>query len=296
MYFTGFADEVSGNIDTQIKVTQELGWENIEARSIEGKNLTDITDEKFEEVYNKLKEANIKINCFGSAVANWGKSPTSEEDFQKSIEELKRGIPRMQRLGTKMLRGMSFSIPEDDSPELEAMVTEKLKRLVGLCEDAGIIYVHENCMNYFSQSYEHMEKLLTKIDSPNFRIVFDTGNPVFSDNRMGKPPYKKQDTWESYLRLKDKIEYIHIKDGIFLHDEGKTRYTFPGEGDGQVRRVLKDLLATGYDGGISIEPHMGSVFHEDADKNQTPDEYKYNVYVEYGKRIMEMVEEIKKEI
>ncbi len=295
LYFTGFADEVCGSIEQQIKVTKELGWKNIEARNIAGRNLTDISDQEFEEVYAKLKEAGVSINCFGSAVANWAKSPTSDGDFQKSIEELKRAIPRMQRLGTKMLRGMSFSIPEKDSLELENLVTEKLQVLVKMCEEAGIIYVHENCMNYFSQSYEHMEKLLTRIDSPNFRIVFDTGNPVFSDNRMGQPPYEKQNSWEAYQLLKDKIAYIHIKDGVFDHQESKMQYTFPGEGDGEVRRVLKDLLASGYDGGISIEPHMGSVYHELSNKEQSPDEYRYDVYVEYGRRIMKMVEEIKAE-
>ncbi|NMB38872.1 MAG: sugar phosphate isomerase/epimerase [Firmicutes bacterium] len=293
MYFTGFADEVSGDIERQIAVTKALGWENIEARSIEGRNITDISDQKFDEVYRKLQAANVKINCFGSAVANWGKSPTSEQDFQRSIEELKRAIPRMQKLGTKMIRGMSFSIPEEDSPKLEEKVIEKLKVMVGLCEEAEILYLHENCMNYFSQSYEHMDRLISKIDSPYFKIVFDTGNPVFSDNRVGDPPYKKQNSWEAYQHLKDKIAYIHIKDGIFLYDVGKTKFTFPGEGDGQVKRILKDLLVRGYDGGISIEPHMGSVYHEQADNVQTPEEYKYNVYVEYGKRLMKMVADIR---
>jgi len=304
MYYTGFADEVSGDLDIQIKATKELGWEYIESRSIEGTNITDISDEKFEEVYQKLQKSDIKINCFGSAVANWGKNPASEEDFQKSLSELKRAIPRMKRLGTKMIRGMSFGIPKnfglEDGPELEKKVIEKLKVLVGLCEESEIIYVHENCMNYFSQSYGHMDRLLEAINSPYFKVVFDTGNPVFSDNRMGEEPYKKQSTWEAYKHLKDRIEYVHIKDGVFLGEKDgvfpETKFTFPDEGDGQVRKVLKDLLANAYDGGISIEPHMGSVYHDNADKSQSEDEYKYKVYVEYGNRIMEMIEDIKQDI
>ncbi|MFW5980564.1 MAG: sugar phosphate isomerase/epimerase family protein [Halanaerobiaceae bacterium] len=304
MYFTGFADEAGETIDKQIEVTKELGWEYIECRDIEGTNLTDISDEKFEEVCQKLKDSGIKINCFGSAVANWGKNPASEEDFQKSVEELKRAIPRMKRLDTKMIRGMSFGIPDNyelkDSPELERMVIKKLKKLVGICEEAEITYVHENCMNYFSQSYQHMDRLLEEMNSPYFKIVFDTGNPVISDNKIGEPPYQKQTTWEAYQHLKNKIAYIHIKDAVFLKESDglfpDSEFTFPGEGDGQVKKVLKDLLAGGYDGGISIEPHMGHVYHDDNDKNQSQEEYKYNVYVEYGQRIMKMVDEIKKEI
>ncbi|HKK83256.1 MAG TPA: sugar phosphate isomerase/epimerase family protein [Atribacterota bacterium] len=305
LYFTGFADEVSGDIDVQIKATQELDWNFIEARNIEGENLTDISDKKFEEVYRKLTESGVNISCFGSKVANWGKSPYKEEDYEQSIEELKRAIPRMKKLGTKMIRGMSFFIPKNEypnNPELEKSIIKKLKVLVNMCEQEDIIYLHENCMNYFSQSYEHMERLIKSMDSPYFKVVFDTGNPVFTDNRIGDPPYKKQNTWEVYQILKHKIHYIHIKDGIFIKDTEnyfpEVDYTFPGEGNGQVKKVLKDLIANGYKGGISIEPHMGQVYHTESYNNndKSLDEYKFNTYIEYGKKTMKMVENIRKSI
>ncbi len=36
----------------------------------------------------------------------------------------------------------------------------------------------------------------------------------------------------------------------------------PGEGQGYVKEILRDLQARGYDGGISIEPHLAAVFHD----------------------------------
>ena len=42
MYYSGFADEAGDSIETQIKATQMLGWENIESRNIDGVNITDI--------------------------------------------------------------------------------------------------------------------------------------------------------------------------------------------------------------------------------------------------------------
>ena len=48
------------------------------------------------------KEA-IRINCIGSAVANWGKKLSDPP--QSSYDELlKRAIPCMNKLGTKMIR------------------------------------------------------------------------------------------------------------------------------------------------------------------------------------------------
>jgi len=84
---------------------------------------------------------------------------------------------------------------------------------------------------------------------------------------------------------------VHIKDGRYiLESDGissKVEYTFPGEGDGDVTRIVRDLLQSGYDGGFSIEPHMAVVYHDGSDQSQ--DEVRYNNYVEYGRRFMRLV-------
>ncbi len=297
MYYTGFADEAGASIDVQIKATKELGWSNIESRNIDGVNLTDISDEQFDVVAQKLRDADIKINCFGSAVANWAKDPRKEEDFQQSIAELTRAISRMQKLGTEMIRGMSFAVVKDeqpDSPGLEQIVFKKVKHLVKMCEDAGVIYAHENCMNYGGLSHEHTLKLIEAVDSPNFKLVFDTGNPVFTYRRIGEAPYRKQSAWEFYENVKEFIHYVHIKDGTYIGETDgifpKANYTFPGEGDGDVEKIVKDLLKNGYEGGFSMEPHMSIVFHDDSVTSK--DELKYQNYVEYGQRFMKLVEKI----
>ena len=68
----------------------------------------------------------------------------------------------------------------------------------------------------------------------------------------------------------------------------KTDYTFPGEGEGDVEKIVKDLLQNDYDGGFSIEPHLAVVFHDDTMKAE--DEVRYRNYVEYGRRFMKLVE------
>lgn len=295
MYFTGFADEAGASIDVQIKATKELGWENIESRNIDGINIHDLSDEKFDEVYDKLKESGVKINCFGSAIANWQKHIGSEDDFKASIEELKRALPRMERLGTKMVRAMSFAVPNDkryDNPYVEKIVFERVNYLAKMCEDAGVYYMHENCMNYGGQSAQHTLKLIDNIKSDAFKILFDTGNPPFQWDRRNDNPAVKQNAWEYYQNIKEFIEYIHIKD-CYVNEEDKHIFTYPGEGDGHVKEIVTDLIKSGYDGGFSIEPHLVHVFHEE-NKGETQEEYMFNTYVEYGKRMMKIVDDIKK--
>jgi sugar phosphate isomerase/epimerase len=295
MYYTGFADEAGDSIEVQIRATLALGWSNIEARSVDGTNLTDISDGEFDQVCEKLAASNISINCFGSSIANWSRNPRSEEDFRYSVEALQRAIPRMHCLGTTMIRGMSFAVVRDgepDSPELEAIIFDRVQYLVRMCEEAGVLYLHENCMNYGGMSHEHTLRLLDKIRSPNLKLVFDTGNPVFTYRRLGPPPYGKQSSWEFYTNVREWIHYVHIKDGCYLQESGgifpEVEYTFPGEGDGDVARIVGDLLQTGYEGGFSIEPHLAVVFHDSSARSK--DEVRYNNYVEYGRRFMRLVD------
>jgi sugar phosphate isomerase/epimerase len=295
MYYTGFADEAGTTLDVQIQATRELDWSHIEARNVNGVNLTDISDAQFEDVCQKLSEAGVSINCFGSAVANWGKDPRKDEDFQRSIAELQRALPRMQRLGTTMLRGMSFAVANDeepDNPALEAIIFKKVNHLVKLCEDAGVLYLHENCMNYGGMSHEHTLKLLDQVRSPNFKLVFDTGNPVFTDRRIGPKPYQKQSAWEFYTNVREFIHYVHIKDGTYVGETTgifpKATYTFPGEGDADVEKIVADLLKNGYEGGFSMEPHLAVVLHDAAVQSEAA--VRYANYVEYGQRFMRLVE------
>ena len=57
---------------------------------------------------------------------------------------------------------------------------------------------------------------------------------------------------------------------------------------GRVRDVVRDLLKRGYRGGFSIEPHLAAVVHEGKEAAQGA----YEVYVEYGRRFMKLIEEL----
>jgi len=287
MYLTGFADEAAKGIDEQIRATLELGWTNIEARNIDGKNIHDMSDADFDVVCAKLAEAGVGINCFGSCIANWGKHLTDETDA--SLDETRRAIPRMQRLGTKLVRIMSYAVLPDRGPD-DQMKEERFRRLreiVGLFTDAGIQPVHENCMNYGGMGWPYTLELVENV--PGLKLVFDTGNPVFTDDRTKPQPYPKQSAWEFWTHVKEHVAYIHIKDGR-VNDAGETIYTWAGEGDGNVKEVVKDALDGGYDGGISMEPHLAVVFH---DANVTSDaEVMFSNYVEYGRRFMDLIREV----
>lgn len=285
MFLTGFADEAATDIDGQIRATKELGWKHIESRNIDGVNIHDISDADFDIVYGKLADAGISINCFGSAIANWAKD--IRKPFDVDLESAKRAVKRMTRLGTKLIRIMSYPpIPDVD---MEHQMAEerfsRLRTLVSMFLDAGLQPVHENCMNYGGQGWKYTLEMLDAV--PGLKLVFDTGNPVNTEDREN--PGHHQSSWDFYEHVRDHVVYIHIKDGVRLED-GSTKWCWCGEGDGDVKRVIKDALSRGYDGGISMEPHMAVVAHDSSVK--AADEIKFANYVEYGRRFEALLKEI----
>ena len=295
MYFTGIGDEAGALVTTQIAALRELGWRHLEARFAQlpgfpKGNVHEIPDAAFDLFAEQVNAAGISVCCFGSGVMNWAK--TVATPFDVTLGEVGRPIPRMQRLGTKYVRIMSFK-PGEDEERTPAVVFERVREVTQRFLDAGIQPVHENCMNYGGMSWEHTLELLQQC--PGLKLVFDTANPVFNPDRRGPKPWHRQDPWEFWTHVRDHVVHIHVKDATWVPAKNDADYNWPGEGQGQVRAILKDALAHGYDGGISIEPHMVVVFHDAQNKTVSEDLTRAN-FVEYGKRLETMVREIRAEL
>ena len=280
MFFSGISDEAGQPIETQIKAHKELGWNYMELRMVSGTNITQLSDDDFSRTHAAVIEAGMSVSCFGSAIANWARPITCEK--QIDIDDLKKAIPRMQKFGTPFIRIMSYpNHPESPMPEPEWR-KESIKRtkdLARIAEDNGITLVHENCSGWGGESAENSNILLGEVDSPALKVVFDTGNPVTYG----------QNSWEYYQTVKKDIVYVHVKDAKYVAG-GEEVYVMCGDGDGYVKEIIGDLLANGYNGGISIEPHLAAVIHTGA----TNDPAKlYDSYTAYGRRLMEIVDEVK---
>ena len=288
----GIGDEAGSHLDSQIAAAQTLGWKWIEMRGVEvpgfaKDNLHNIPDAAFDIVCGRIQDAGIGVYCFGSTIMNWAK--TVETPFDVTVAEVKRAIPRMQRLQAKYVRVMSFK-PKDNETVTPPVVFERVREVTKMFLDAGLQPVHENCMNYGGMSSHDALEMLEKC--PGLKWVFDTANPIFNADRRGPLPWKKQDPWQMWTQLRDHTVHIHIKDATWNPAKNDADYNWPGEGQGRVRDILRDAIARGYDGGISIEPHMVVVFHDAHAKAGTDEETKQN-FVEYGRRLEKIIAEVK---
>ena len=93
--------------------------------------------------------------------------------------------------------------------------------------------------------------------------------------------------------MRDHVAHIHVKDATWNPGKNDADYNWPGDGQGCVRDILADAFQRGYDSGISIEPHMVVVFH-DAKSNAGNEEAMQKNYIEYGRVLEKMIDEIKR--
>ena len=174
--FTGFADEAEKTLDAQISTLKECGWSAIELRLLGGKNVCDLTDDEWATTRDRLADEGIEIVGFGGQIANWARPVTS--DFQKDLDELRRVAPRMREAGTRFLRIMSYPNDKDAPLSKEAWKAEAVRRireLATIADGEGIILGHENC-NGYGATPEGFLELVESVNSPAFKLIFDTGN------------------------------------------------------------------------------------------------------------------------
>jgi sugar phosphate isomerase/epimerase len=288
MKLMGIGDEAGARLESQLAATRDLGWKFIEMRAAElpghpKANFHDLPDAAFDVALQQLEQSGVQVYCFGSAVMNWAKRIS--DPFDVTLGEVQRCIPRMQRVGAKFVRIMSFK-PSDEEYKTPAEVFRRVRDVTNMFLDEGIQPVHENCMNYSSMSWQHTLKLLDKY--ARLRLVFNTANPVFNPDRSKPRPWPRQDAWEFWQHVRDHVVHIHVKDATWDRTKNTETYNWPGEGQGFVREILKDAAARGYDGGLSIEPHMVSVFHDPNAKAASASDAARKNFIEYGKRLQQL--------
>ncbi|MDA7507502.1 sugar phosphate isomerase/epimerase [Akkermansiaceae bacterium] len=289
MYLTGFADEAAQDLATQIKATKEIGWTRISARGVNGANLHELPDDEFDKVAGQLNDSGITIPEFGSLIGNWGKKTTS--DFDITLAEIERAIPRMQRLDTKLIRIMSYAQEPWGNDQQEEERFRRLREIHARFADAGLQAVHENCMNWGGFSPDHTLRLVEEV--PGLKLIFDTANPVFQLDRSKPEPFPWQDPLEFYNKVKEHVVHVHIKDctNPGVGETEPTQYTLPGEGQAKVVEILRALKDDDYNGGLAIEPHVATVFH--STEGEEPDWRQcYDSYVEYGHAMNRLMEDL----
>ena len=239
---SGFSDEIEKSVDVQFEVLNKLNIKYFEVRGVDGKNISTLTDEEVLILKSKMEQYGIEVSSIGSPI---GKIKI-EEDFAPHFEVFKHVVNIAKTLGTKYIRMFSFYHEGGDewTAEEREEVLARLRQMISYAKEQDVILLHENEKGIYGDTADRCTDLMKELYCNHFKAVFDPANFV----QCG------QDTRYAFDNLKEYVEYMHIKDARF--EDGKV--VPAGMGDGNVAYVLKGLFAGGYDGFLSLEPHLGS--------------------------------------
>lgn len=243
---TGFADEIAQDLDEQIALLTQLKINHVEFRSAWGIKVLDLTEEQLAVAKSKLDNAGISLSAVGSDL---GKINITDP-FDDHLARARHGVEVAKFFGAKYIRMFSFFIAEGDNPDdYREEVLSRTRAMVELAEARGITLLHENEKGIYGDTPQRVKDLLTSIDSPYYRAIYDAANYV----QTGFRPFD-----EAWPVVKDYVDYIHIKDATTPDAENPIGIITPaGQGDGQYPALLAALKADEYKGFVSIEPHLG---------------------------------------
>ena len=237
---SGFGDEISDDLAAQLEVMESLGINHLEIRGVYGKGILELNEEEVRRVKKILKEKDFKISAIGSPV---GKIKITD-DFSTDLGNLKKAFSLASVLETGYIRMFSYYLPEGEEPSsFTEEVLSRMGEMTKLAEKEGIILLCENEFDVYCDNTERCLAILKNIDSPCLRLTFDPANFVLA----GVKPYT-----EGFPQLVDYIEYLHIKDAR----SSDNAMVPAGEGDGEIKQVLKGLKERDFDGFLSLEPHL----------------------------------------
>lgn len=243
---TGFADEVSPDLGEQIALLSKLGIKFVEFRSAWGTKVLDLTQEQLEEAKAMLDEAGIRLSSVGSDI---GKIQITDP-FEDHLRRAAHAVEVAKFFGCEYIRIFSFFIPEGEDPaQYRDEVMDRTRALVRLAEAGGVTMLHENEKDIFGDVPERVADLISTMDSPHYRGIFDPANYV----QCGVKPFD-----EAYPLVREYTDYVHCKDASAteIDSEGLNVVRPCGEGDGQVREVIAALHESEFDGFFSLEPHL----------------------------------------
>jgi sugar phosphate isomerase/epimerase len=238
---SAFADEISPNLDTQIAVLREEGIHHLELRGAWDTNVLDLSDAQVAEIGRALAAAGLRVSAIASPIGKV--AIDSPEDAE--LPRLARAIAVAQALGTDRIRIFSFyPAPGDESPPAREAVLTRLRALTVQARAAGMTLLHENEKDIYGDSIERCVDLLQSVDDPHFRAVLDPANFL----QCGQRPYP-----DAYAALQPWLAYVHVKD---VDRDGT--HVVAGAGDVDWPGLLARLRADGYDGFLSLEPHLAA--------------------------------------
>lgn len=229
---SAFADEASSSVSGQIKAMTANGISMLEARGIDGKNISEIGRDKAKEVRELLEAEGLSVWSIGSPV---GKSKISDP-FEKEKERFLRVLDNAVTMNASCIRLFSFF--EVSTKDERDEVMYRLSEFVRLSSGSNVVLCHENEKGIYGYNTENCLDVHKSV--AGLKAVFDPANFIQCGVNV-------KEAWDA---LKGYVHYMHAKDAL---EDGSVVPV--GHGIGYWEVIAPEYAEMGGKV-ISLEPHL----------------------------------------
>lgn len=265
--FAAFADEASSTLEGQIAALHRNHIPYIEVRSIDGVNVSDLSEEDAKRYADRFAKEKIRVWSIGSPL---GKIDV-DCDFNAYQKKVRHICRLAQIFGTDKIRMFSFY----NAYESEETVFAYLREMVKIAAGYGVFLYHENEKKIYGDTIERVLRLCENVEG--LRLVYDPANYI----EVGA------DVTAALDALYEKTGYFHIKDIVASTGERVPA----GCGDALIGE-LADRIGT-EDRVMTLEPHL-TVFEGYAEIDGT--ELKSRFYYADGNEAFDAAAESLKQV
>ena len=246
-------DEVSDKFTEALDWAVRKGFQWVEVRMVDGKNVSNLTDAEVDRAKAEIGKRGLKVSAIASPLFKCALDPArpvgsgdlfgnKEEPLEVHFAKLPRAIQIAKKLGTDKIRVFSFWREKEPRKYLPDIVAH-LKKAAALAEKEGVLLLQENETACNGGYAEEVANIVRGVNSPAMRVLWDPGN----ENYGGRVAYP-----EGYILVKGLFEHVHLKDCV-MDAEGKPVCVPIGKGKTPLKGQIQALERDGYQGLYTLE-------------------------------------------
>jgi len=250
-------DEISHDPFTAIELCKELGINNYEIRYAYRWRVPVAPEWVSGRTIAACKAFDVNVTAISPGIfkptmqvdgTNIPISIDTPDEIRRHIDEvLPQAFDLAEELGTDKLTVFALGRGEAavDAP-IPQIVIDSLAEVAGKGDEAGITILLENGAGSWADSGSATAALLKAVNHPNLKVTWDPANVVYGG-------CDEEPVSEGYPLVAGYVGNVHVKDTVYK--DGGIWMQF-GEGVIDWKAQLAALQTNGYEGCLTIEPHL----------------------------------------
>lgn len=231
-------DEISQDPEAALSLAAEFGFDGVELRSVWDTPVELLDDDKMQALAARIRACGLQVSAIASSFLkdDWRNDDRAKFD---------RLVKACHVFGCTKLRGFSFWASEDYTDQAFA---EYLDTYDALLEQEGLQLMLENDPSVNLNTGNALARFFSSHSLRNIGILWDPGNDIYTCGNAVKPfP-------DEYNAVRPFVRHVHVKDAV--HENGEGKGVALGDGWMDFPGQFRALIADGYTGWVTLEPHF----------------------------------------